>query len=41
MANIELPAGTHTLTLRAQGRAPQTTRVRIRPGETTRVRLAL
>jgi serine/threonine-protein kinase len=41
LANVRLPAGSHTLTLRAPGRPPQYTTVTIRPGENTRVRLVL
>jgi hypothetical protein len=41
LANVPLPAGTHTLTLRSPGRAARRESVTIRAGETTRVRLVL
>ena len=41
LSNVRLPAGRHTLTLRAQGRAPRRHPVTIRPDEETRVRLSL
>lgn len=39
--NVRLPAGTHTLTLRAPGKPERRQRVTIRAGEETRVRVAL
>ena len=41
LGNVQLPAGRHTLTLRAQGRPPRRHTVTIRPDEPTRVRLTL
>ena len=41
LGNVQLPAGRHTLTLRAEGRPPRRHTVTIRPDEETRVRLAL
>ena len=41
LSNVRLPAGRHTLTLRAEGKPPRRHPVVIRAGEETRVRLAL
>jgi serine/threonine-protein kinase len=41
LGNVRLPAGRHTLTLRAQGRPPRRHSVTIRADEETRVRLTL
>jgi serine/threonine-protein kinase len=41
LANVRLPAGTHTLTLRAPGRPPRRQNVTIEPGAESRVRVAL
>ncbi len=40
LSNVRLPAGRHSLTLRAPGRPPRRHPVEIRAGEETRVRLA-
>jgi len=41
LTNVRLPAGTHTLTLRARGRIPHRRTVQIRPGRQTRLRANL